>query len=270
MKKILKKNQIIITALAIMIAVAGYLNFTKSDIGDTQQAEYMNYENNQAVLDELSQYNDSLYGMTEDELTKQAEIENNNTSQQTSDSENLYNIDATETMNDYEDTSNIDDIETENMFADISDEDIVAASSSAANVNDEDAGEAVLANNVIDSTFFSTAKLDREQVRSKNKEIFMEIINNTATSEQQKQDAINGIINITDIAEKEYAAETLLEAKGFGESIVNIVDENVDVVVNLATMTEQDVAQIQDIVMRKTGISAENIIISTANQKNNE
>ncbi|MDD7113256.1 MAG: SpoIIIAH-like family protein [Lachnospiraceae bacterium] len=32
MKKILKKNQIAITSLAIMIAVAGYLNFTKSDV----------------------------------------------------------------------------------------------------------------------------------------------------------------------------------------------------------------------------------------------
>lgn len=32
MKKVLKKNQIAITSLAIMIAVAGYLNFTKSDV----------------------------------------------------------------------------------------------------------------------------------------------------------------------------------------------------------------------------------------------
>lgn len=28
MKKILKKNQIIVTALAVLIAVAGYLNYT--------------------------------------------------------------------------------------------------------------------------------------------------------------------------------------------------------------------------------------------------
>ena len=32
MKEIFKKNQIAITSLAIMIAVAGYLNFTKSDV----------------------------------------------------------------------------------------------------------------------------------------------------------------------------------------------------------------------------------------------
>ena len=33
MKKIMKKNQIIITSLAILIAVAGYLNFADVDLG---------------------------------------------------------------------------------------------------------------------------------------------------------------------------------------------------------------------------------------------
>ena len=33
MKKIMKKNQVIITSLAILIAVAGYLNFADVDLG---------------------------------------------------------------------------------------------------------------------------------------------------------------------------------------------------------------------------------------------
>ena len=33
MKKIFKKNQVIITALAIMIAVAGYINYSDSHLG---------------------------------------------------------------------------------------------------------------------------------------------------------------------------------------------------------------------------------------------
>ena len=32
-KKILKKNQVIITSLAVLIAVAGYLNFADVDLG---------------------------------------------------------------------------------------------------------------------------------------------------------------------------------------------------------------------------------------------
>ena len=38
MKKILKKNQVIITSLAILIAVAGYLNFADVDLGFKDQA----------------------------------------------------------------------------------------------------------------------------------------------------------------------------------------------------------------------------------------
>ena len=33
MKKVIKKNQVIITSLAILIAVAGYLNFADVDLG---------------------------------------------------------------------------------------------------------------------------------------------------------------------------------------------------------------------------------------------
>ena len=40
MKRILKKNQIMITALALMIAVAGYLNYSGRFFGDnTKEAE---------------------------------------------------------------------------------------------------------------------------------------------------------------------------------------------------------------------------------------
>ena len=37
MKKIIKKNQVIITSLAILIAVAGYLNFADVDLAFKDQ-----------------------------------------------------------------------------------------------------------------------------------------------------------------------------------------------------------------------------------------
>jgi stage III sporulation protein AH len=40
----------------------------------------------------------------------------------------------------------------------------------------------------------------------------------------------------------------------------------VDVVVNTAELTEAQRAQIEDIVIRKTGVSADAIIISTVNE----
>ena len=64
------------------------------------------------------------------------------------------------------------------------------------------------------------------------------------------------------IAEKENAAETLLMAKGFADPVVSITDGKVDVVVNAPSITDPQRAQIEDIVKRKTEISAENIVIS--------
>ena len=73
------------------------------------------------------------------------------------------------------------------------------------------------------------------------------------------------MISMTDIAEKETAAEILLEAKGFADAIVSIDGDSVDVVVNTEELTEAQRAQIEDIVIRKTGVGAESIVISTVN-----
>ena len=67
-------------------------------------------------------------------------------------------------------------------------------------------------------------------------------------------------------AEKEAAAEVLLQAKGFSEAVVSINGDAVDVVVNAAELTDVQRAQIEDIVKRKTDIAAENIVISTIAQ----
>ena len=133
-------------------------------------------------------------------------------------------------------------------------------------ISDSEApGEAVFTSSSSLDTL-SGAKLMKEQVRAKNKETLMEIINNVNISEEQKQEAVDGMIALTDIAEKETAAEILLEAKGFEDVVVSITDGMVDVVVNTVDLTEAQRAQIEDIVKRKTEVAAENIIISTVAQ----
>ena len=113
----------------------------------------------------------------------------------------------------------------------------------------------------------SEAKLLKEQVRAKNKETLLEIINSDGLSDEQKQEAVNTMVQMTAIAEKEAAAEILLEAKGFSDVVVSINDGAVDVVVNALTLTDVQRAQIEDIVKRKTEIGAENIVISTVVQE---
>ncbi|MBR6638162.1 MAG: SpoIIIAH-like family protein, partial [Lachnospiraceae bacterium] len=76
-----------------------------------------------------------------------------------------------------------------------------------------------------------------------------------------KQDAINKLLEVNSISQKEAEAELLLEAKGFTDVVVSITDGSVDVVVNAASLSDADRAQIEDIVKRKTEISADKIII---------
>ena len=102
----------------------------------------------------------------------------------------------------------------------------------------ETPGEAVLTSTTANVGFASEAKISREQLRAKNKEILMEVINNTNISEEQKQEAIDSMIELTDIAERETAAETLLAAKGFEDVVVSITDDMVDVVVNMAEVDD--------------------------------
>lgn len=208
MKNIFRKNQVIITALAIMIAVAGYLNFAEEKGATTETATYGELGN----VEDVSEIDLSL----------------------------------TESDPDYE-LSDATLAETE---------------------NETEVGDAVLVGNTIGSDFFSSARLNREQTRAKNKEMLMEIVDNANVSEAQKQEAVDNVVKLTNIAEKETATENLLAAKGFSDVVVSIVDDSVDVIVNANELTEQQIAQIEDIVKRKTEISAENIVISPVGVKN--
>ena len=106
------------------------------------------------------------------------------------------------------------------------------------------------------------AKVTREQTRSRNKEILMEVINSTNISDSEKREAIDEMVSMTDAAEKELAAETLLSAQGFEDVVVSISDSGADVVVSSTQVSDAKRAQIEDIVKRKTGIEAANITIT--------
>ena len=112
------------------------------------------------------------------------------------------------------------------------------------------------------STYMAQARIDREQIRSQNKDTLNEIINNTNLSETGRQSAVQSMVEMTELVEKESATELLLEAKGFTDVVVNLTGETADIVVPMKEVTEEQRAQIEDIVTRKTGIGVENIVIT--------
>lgn len=238
MKNMVKKNQVMITALALMIAVAGYLNFAGNRI---TQEEIVTTGSDTVetakVTGDDSQYEDIQ------SMDSELVLEEDNYLEQS-----------------------MDDILAEDITVNEENADLEAGSDSVEEITGDVPGEAVFTS-VAGMDSLSGAKLLKEQTRAKSKETFLEIINNTNIAEEQKQEAIDGMIALTDVAEKETAAEILLEAKGFEDVVVSITDDMVDVVVNTAELTEAQRAQIEDIVVRKTGMNPEAIVISTLAQQ---
>ena len=225
MKKIFQKNQIMITALALMLAVAGYFSFMKDDISDKNIAA----EANANLLEEEYEISDEDMISGEDIFV----------------AEEYVNLDETEVTSD----------------------EVTATGTEVAlngNTGEEEInpGEVMLTSTVVTVDYASEMKLSREQVRSKNKETLMEIINNVNLDDSVKQDAINKMIEATEIAERENAAEILLEAKGFTDVVVSITDDSCDVVLNMGEVTDAKRAQVEDIVKRKTNIAGDKIVIT--------
>ena len=247
MKNMVKKNQIMITALAIMIAVAGYLNFAGSRI---TEEEIMTAGSDTVVAGDQAVDTDvaALFEISDEDM-EQASY---------SDIESLDSEVVLQEEN-YMDES-MEDILAENMAGDL------AQNTENQLSEGETPGEAVFTSASSLNTL-SGARLLKEQTRAKNKETLLEIINNVNISEEQKQEAVDNMIAITDVAEKETSAEILLESKGFDDVVVSITDETVDVVVNEAELSEAQRAQIEDIIIRKTGVSPDAIVISTLNEE---
>ena len=209
MKKIMKKNQMIITSLAILIAVAGYLNFADVDLGRKDQ--------------EVSTEGSSILEDVDFDLT--------------------------------DETALLDENGADGSLAEME------------GPQTETPGEAVLTGSM---NFAAQARLSREQIRSQNKADLQDIINNQELQDEQKQTAVNTMVSMTELTEKEAAAELLLEAKGFQNVVVNLTGETANIVVPDSQLSLAQRAQIEDIVKRKTGIAAEQIVITPLNESSED
>lgn len=137
-----------------------------------------------------------------------------------------------------------------------------------ANEEADDAGTAVFVSKGDESSYFIQAKLEREQSRAKQKDLLNEMINNEKLDSAKKSSAADQMLEIQKRIEKETAAEAMIEAKGFKEVYVRIDDNTVDVVVDKQQLTDSEIAQIEDIVKRKTGVDGDKIRISPLRQNN--
>lgn len=246
MKKVFKKNHVMITALAIMIAVAGYLNFTGSKVDEetmtTGTLEIMDGETGEDVT--------ALLDISEEDI-------------ETAEVMDIESMDEEVVVI----TEDYLEEDMEEVVADATgtEEGLIPTQGEVEDANtltiDSEPGEAVFTSTT-SITSLASARLLKEQTRSQNRSALLEIINSDSADEASIQEATNSMIALTDLAEKETSAEILLEAKGFSEVVVSITDETADVVVGMSSLTDAQCAQIIDIVSRKTSVAEENIVIT--------
>lgn len=200
MKGKIHKNQVVIAALAVLIAIAGYISYDKANIGKKPTDKEASADGTQDSTD----WDDLVWNEGNTEI-----------------------VSGTEDLN---------------------------------------PGESLLTGTLIDASNYAAAvKLNREQIRAKNQEALLEIINNEKLSDKMKQDAVDKMVLITLWAEKEADAEMLLEAKGFTNVVVSISEDCCDVVLDMGEVTDAKRAQVEDVVKRKTGVAADKIIITPIN-----
>lgn len=90
-----------------------------------------------------------------------------------------------------------------------------------------------------------------------------ETIANVKVTEQEKQDAIKKLSEISDRSEAENSIETLIKAKGFEKVLAVISDDSINIVVKADKLSVAQSAQIQDIVTSQVKIDLQKIKIIT-------
>ena len=233
---VLKRNQVIITALVLMIAVAGYLSWqdSRQDMADAGFVLDGQGGGSPLVPDPNAQ---SLF--PEDG------------------SPGLIGAPWPDTHNPA--ISAYSDVEWPTL-ADLGLDDILAMPGNEENLTE--AGEAIFVDGRAEASFFVQARLLREQARSNERSILNDIINNNNVEAEQRGRAADAMLEIQRRIERETAAESVIKSKGFSEVYVRISDNGVDIIVNKPELTEQDLAQIIDVIKRKTGMNETQIHIS--------
>lgn len=237
--KVIKRNQIIIFVGALMLIVAGYLNFSENglpinnlvptstladaeemaSIGDAKlvSANVVDGEQENEIQDIVNNndLNDSVI-----ETNTEADIKNNDKNV----SENITESSTTETS-----SNNIESVNKDKQ---------------------------------LNNNYFTQSRLDRDTMYSQTLDTYQKIIENESISVDQKAIAQKEISKINEQKNSIMIAENLIKVKGFEDLIIFVNGENVSVIVKSDKLEEREIAQIQNIVTRELGVKIENINIS--------
>ena len=227
MKGLLKKNQVIIYVIALMLVTAGYLNYTTNTAEQVSAQTAMEMEANDDT--QIADIGDATLvnseAVSENEVTK-------NTTENTSSTNGNTTQEANENVTQNTNT-------TENN---------TATQTSAAVTTDE---------------YFTKSKLERDTMYSQMIESYENVLNSSNSLETQKQSATEEIKKINDTKNSIMICENLISTKGFTNNIIFVNGDSISVIIGVEQLQQEEVAQIQNIISRELHAEIENIHIST-------
>lgn len=229
MKQILKKNQIIISVIAIMLIAAGYMNYTSNEKQALETAVLTDSEKYAGIGDAT---------LVSANVADNSDVVNNNEGQ---------NITDDSTKNEDEIKSN--EQNTENKE---NDKNTVPNEVNTSTTVTETSGD----------QYFAELRLERDKMYSQMLESYQKILSNSQISETQKEISENEIKKINDTRNAIMIAENLIKNKGFQDLIIFINGDSISIIVKAKELKEEQIAQIQNIISRELKGEIENIHIS--------
>ena len=247
-KKIMKKNQVVILALALMLMTAGYLNYTNNH--ENENMLLAGWGDAQLVSANVADGN---------ALTTNEVVESNS---EATDSNEQTQIESNEN-----ELNNVQGIDEQNALNGTSEESANNVDANAPTTNQQNANQADTTQETSTQAsyddYFTRSKLERETMYSQMLETYTGILENEKISSEQKDIAENEIKNINDTKNAIMVVENLFETKGFENAIVFVNNPSVNVVIKAKELTTEQVAQVQNIVQRELKTEIENIHITT-------
>lgn len=250
MKKILKKNQIIIYIIALMLVTAGYLNFTtntkNADIATSMQMESTDDMQLADIGDaQLVSSNDIV---SEETANQNNTSDTNNVDTNTTSNETIPNAQSNnQTANQTNTQTNEQTNETAKEQTNQTEQSNQTIQTSTQNAND----------------YFAKSKLERDTMYSQMLETYEKVLNSTNSLETQKQSATDEITKINQTKNSIMICENLITTKGFENNVIFVNGNSISVIIGANELKQEEVAQIQNIISREMNVEIENIHIAT-------
>lgn len=224
MKNLLKKNQLAILVIALMLVTAGYLN----------------YISNQETLQTGT---NTVEGSDQYAAIGDATLVNSGELLEEKDKQNILNT----IENAQASTNTVENTQTSTNTIENTVETSSIQTNTEAKNNDD---------------YFTSSKLQREKMYSQMLETYQKILENNSISQEQKGISEQEIAKINQTKNAIMIAENLISTKGFENSVIFVNDTSVSVIVKAEKLEQEQIAQIQNIVSRELKVELENIHIS--------